>query len=305
MGLLRRLLLSPIGLIGVVLLLGIVGLHFGQIRHDRLPLDLDATFPPGSRPVPGQILGTTMAVLIDHELKDGFGWRPNDFPLWGPQLWADNNSNRQLGILEALRKTALVMQENLTKISSNAYDPNLLEAERLLRNDEYRLWIPSAESRYREAADHYRKYVAGLAPEIQTSQPLTQRHVELLRLFELWSNLLGDAHARLYRTEVDGHALRPWRTDDDFYHVQGNAHVMAHVLAALEREYADVLAGRDVLKRLFEEVRTSLAQAATMKPFIVLDGGLTGIFANHRRNLGLFIAEARQKMYTIREELVN
>jgi hypothetical protein len=40
-----------------------------------------------------------------------------------------------------------------------------------------------------------------------------------------------------------------------------------------------------------------------LKPLIVLDGGPDGIFANHRRNLDVYVADARQKMYTIREEL--
>jgi len=40
-----------------------------------------------------------------------------------------------------------------------------------------------------------------------------------------------------------------------------------------------------------------------MKPLIVLDGGPAGLFANHRRNLDSYIADARQLMYAIREEL--
>jgi len=35
----------------------------------------------------------------------------------------------------------------------------------------------------------------------------------------------------------------------------------------------------------------------------VLDGSPDGIFANHRRNLDTYISEARQKLYSIREEL--
>lgn len=305
MTLLRRLLLNRVTLLGLVVLAGIVALHLGQIRHNRLPLDLDRELPPESRPVPGQVLGTTLAAIMDHELKDGFGWRPNDFVLWGPSLWADNNSNRQLGILQALRETMLVMKDNLTKISSDAYDQNLVEAEKLLRNDEFRLWIPSAESRFRKAVEHLQEYVKGLRPELQTSKPLTQRHMELRRLFEVWGNLLGDAHARLYRTEIDGRPYRPWETDDDFYHAQGYAHVIAHVMKALEREYADVIAEREVFRKLFTEVQSSLAEAAVLKPFVVIDGSPDGLFANHRRNLDIYISEARQKMYTIREEIQN
>lgn len=52
-------------------------------------------------------------------------------------------------------------------------------------------------------------------------------------------------------------------------------------------------------------ILTPLQRAATMKPFIVLDGSATGIFANHRHNLDAYISEARQKMYSIREELAR
>jgi hypothetical protein len=40
-----------------------------------------------------------------------------------------------------------------------------------------------------------------------------------------------------------------------------------------------------------------------LTPLIVLDGSPDGIFANHRRNLDTYISEARQKLYSIREEL--
>jgi hypothetical protein len=40
-----------------------------------------------------------------------------------------------------------------------------------------------------------------------------------------------------------------------------------------------------------------------MKPLVVLDGSPSGLFANHRRNLDSYIIDARQLMYTIREEL--
>ncbi len=40
-----------------------------------------------------------------------------------------------------------------------------------------------------------------------------------------------------------------------------------------------------------------------MKPLIVLDGSPSGVFANHRHNLDAYISEARQKIYSIREEL--
>jgi hypothetical protein len=303
MDVLRRLLLNRWSLLVLVWFALVLALHLGQIRHDRLPLDLAREFPAGEPAPPGAVLGTTLAAVMDHELQGGFGWRPNDFFLWGPHLWADNNANRQLGILQALRETMRVMKDHLTKVSSDQFDANLVEADTMFRNDARRLWMPSAESRYRQGVRYLREYVRGLEPALATSKPITQRHMELLRLFQAWSDLLGDAHANLYRATDQGRRLKPWVIDDLFYHAQGYAHVIGHCMRALEHEYARDLEERPVLATLFDEVARSSLAAAELKPLVVLDGSAAGIFANHRRNLDAFITEARQKMYSIREEL--
>ncbi len=300
---LRRLLLTRALPVLLLWLAAVVGLHLGQIRHNALPLDLTRAFPAGEPAPPGAALATTLAALMDHELRDGFGWRPNDFVLWGPKLGADNNANRQLGILQALRETTRVMKDHLTKVSSDPFDANLVEADTMFRNDARRLWMPSAESRFRKGVEHLQDYVRGLRPEVASSRPLTQRHMELLRLFQTWSDLLGDAHGSLYRQRLQDRRLRPWETDDLFYHAQGYTHVIGHSMRALAREYARSLAERPILATLFDEVERSLLAAATLKPFVVLNGSPAGLFANHRRNLDAHIAEARQKMYSIREEL--
>jgi hypothetical protein len=67
--------------------------------HDVLPFSVAQEYPPDKKIVPGEVFATTLAELVDHELGGLSGWRPNDFVLWGPGLWADNNANRQLGIV--------------------------------------------------------------------------------------------------------------------------------------------------------------------------------------------------------------
>lgn len=120
----------------------------------------------------------------------------------------------------------------------------------------------------------------------------------MIRLFQVWTDLLGDAHAALYRAEPGF-----FQTDDVFYHAQGFAHVLYHLVRAVKREYGEELQGREVLSTLFDEVADALGRAATLKPLVVLNGRPAGVLANHRRNLDGFITEARQKMYSIREEL--
>jgi hypothetical protein len=133
---------------------------------------------------------------------------------------------------------------------------------------------------------------------------LNQRNIELLRLFQAWSDLLGDAHAMLYQArKPDGSPIYPWDDDDYFYHAQGYAHVMYYMMMAVQREYPQVQKTKPVLATLFNEAIDPLGKAAMMKPLIVLNGSPDGVLANHRRNLDGYINEARQKIYSIREEL--
>jgi hypothetical protein len=288
----------------VAIAIAILALHAAQRRHDRLPFDVEAAYPPEKTLVGGEAFASTAAAIMDHELNDGSGWRPNDFFLWGPWIGPDNNANRQLGIIQALRDSIRVFRDHLTKISSNEYDPNLVAADSLLRNDETKFWLPSAESRFRGAVAALRSYLRGLETNPPTSRPLNRRNIEMIRLFQAWSDLLGDAHGELFKDrEADGSDIPSWKADDYFYHAQGMAHVVYHLTRAVRREYAGVLVNRPSIATLFDEVIDALGKAAEMKPLIVLDGSPEGLTANHRRNLDVYIVEARQKMYSIREEL--
>jgi hypothetical protein len=291
----------------VVLLIVInLALHFGQIYHDQLPFDVDRAFPPGKAFIPGEVYATTLAEIVDHELHSGFGWRPNDLFIWGPYLMADNNASRQIGIIMAVRETSRVFKDDLTKISSNEYDPNLVIADTDFRNDAERWILPSPENKYSDGVKHLRLYVAGLHANPQSSRELNQRNVELITLFETWGDLLGDAHAMLYtKTNPDGSLVHAWQDDDYFYHAQGYAHVMYYMLLAVKREYHQTQSVKPVIEQLMDEALAPLQRAATMKPLIALDGSETGIFANHRHNLDAYISEARQKIYSIREELTH
>jgi hypothetical protein len=298
---------ATLALLAVVLVLGAavpVALHVAQRRHDVLPFSVAEVYPPGKPVVRGEVFASTLAALVEHELDGGTGWRPNDFVLWGPGLWADNNANRQLGIITAVRESTRVLKDHLTKISSTEYDPNLVTADTAFRNDMTRLWLPSAESKLREGVRALRRYVDGLHADPPTSKPITGRNMELIRLFQSWGDLLGDAHASLFKeTEVDGTAVSMLHTDDYYYHAQGVAHALHHLGLAVEREYADDFVNRPALIQLLHDAAADLGRAAEAKPFVVLDGGAAGLLANHRRNLDAAVVDARQKIYSIREEL--
>jgi hypothetical protein len=299
----RKLALAGVIVFTVFVLINL-GLHVGQIRHDHLDYSVSQAFPPDKPFVPGEIYATTLAAVMGNELNGFFGWRPNDFFLWGMRVMADNNGNRQLGIIMAVRETTRVFKDHLTKVSSNEYDPNLVIADTDFRNDAQKWILPSAESKYRDGVRHLHLYVAGLHANPETSRELNQRNVELVRLIQAWGDMLGDAHANLYRTRKDdGSGVHAWDVDDYFYHAQGYAAVMFYMMQAVKREYHQALTTKPVLAQLFDEAIDPLGKAAMMKPLVVLNGSPDGVFANHRRNLDAYISEARQKMYSIREEL--
>src|SRR5271170_2118521 len=292
------------GAASAILLVIILALHFGQIYHDKLPFEIDREFPPDKPFIPGEIYATTLAEIMDHELHSGFGWRPNDFFLWGPHVLADNNSNRQLGIIMAVRETMRVFKDHLTKVSSNEYDPNLVIADTDFSNDAERWILPAPESKYQDGVDHLRAYVAGLHANPETSRELNQRSVEMIRLMQAWPDLLGDAHAKLYQTSTyGGQEIHTWDCDDLFYHAQGYTHVMYYMMQAVRREYAEQIKEDPILASLIDDATDALGKAAMLKPVIVFNGAPDGIFANHRRNLDTYVGEARQKMYSIREEI--
>jgi len=290
--------------LAVVFTIGPIVLHFGQKSHNELPHVVEEMYPPGQPFVHGEIFANMLKLVVEHELDGTTGWRPNDFLLWGPTLWADNNANRQLGIIQAVRESTRVLKDHLTKISSDDYDENLVKADTFFRNDAEKFWFPSAESRFRTGAARIGDYGEGLRTDPPTSKPMNLRNVEAIRLFQAWTDVLGAAHANLFKNkEADGSAIMPWKTDNYFYHAQGNAHVMYHLVRALALEYGKELDDRPTVKQLFEEVADALGKAAVLKPVVILDGGSASIIANHRRNLEVYISEARQKMYSIREEL--
>jgi|HubBroStandDraft_2_1064218.scaffolds.fasta_scaffold23351_3 hypothetical protein len=283
---------------------GSLALHFGQKYHDRLGYDIDQQFPPDKPTVPGEIYASTLAAIMDHELHTGFGWRPNDLWFWGPKVGADNNADRQLGIIQAVRETMRIFKDHLTKVSSNQYDPNLVIADTDFRNDALKWILPSPEGKYDDGIEHLRLYVAGLHTTPPDSRELNTRAVELISLLQTWTDLLGDAHANLYRTtKDDGSPVHSWDCDHYFYHAQGYTHVMYHMMQAIEREYSGQFKDDPVLKTLLNDAIDALGKAAVMKPLIVLNGSPDGIFANHRRNLDGYVTEARQKMLSLREEL--
>src|SRR5262245_3671884 len=100
----RTLSLGLVAALALALCVIPVAVRCSQQRQNRPPFNLTPADPAPS----GELFAQTVRGLVDHELSGWAGWRPNDFFLWSPQLWADNNANRQLGIIQAVRESMRV-----------------------------------------------------------------------------------------------------------------------------------------------------------------------------------------------------
>jgi hypothetical protein len=281
-------------------LAAVLALHLGQKQHDRLNYQVYSSFPSGKRFAPGEIYATTLAAIMDHELHGGFGWRPNDFVLWGPKVLADNNAARQLTIIAAVRDVMPLF----TGDRPGQHDPNLLSADSDFRTESTNWILPSAESKYDDGVKHLRMYVIGLHATSAISSELNERKVELIRLLQSGTEMLSQAHATLYqKRDVDGGPIYPWDDNDCFYRSQGYSHVMYYMLQAAIREYAPTQKRAPELTRLMEQTLDPLQKAATIKPLIIFAGGPAGIGKGYWEELDGYVAAALQKMYTIRKAM--
>jgi hypothetical protein len=151
---------------------------------------------------------------------------------------ADNNANRQLGIIMAVRETTRVFKHHLTKVSSNEYDQNVVIADTDFRNNAQKWIMPSADP----------KIATACAICTSTSSACTPIPRPLANSINATTSLSGSSspgatcsatHTPISTAPAkdDGSAVHSWDVDDYFYHAQGYAHVMYYTMRAVKREY--------------------------------------------------------------------
>ncbi len=263
---------------------------------------LPAPVPPAKPPVehiPGEhIEGVAFANAIikclDDELNQTtFGWRPNSL-LFGKLRLTDNVNNRQLGVLETVRAVTVVLKEKISRYGdADAFNPNLENALNYFMNSAYAFWFPSADEQFNKGLSEMRKYVS----DVQTGKAnFYPRSDNFEALIEACKELVGNCHHNLVkRQEADGSSVSTWDVDNYFYYSQGVSLAMSRILEAALTDFKEEL----VLVKgtaLLEEVVAHFKQAAALDPWIVLDGPLDGLRANHRANMAVPVGGALFKL---------
>jgi hypothetical protein len=257
--------------------------------------------PPGTRR--GEIFALALIKIIDDQVNQTvFGWRPNSI-LFGKLGLTDNVNNLQLGVLEVARRTAVVLNQQFTRFANTeAYDPRVNEAMNFLMVSASKYWFPSASSKYREAMHDLEVYIKALKTGRSRFYPRVDHLIVLLNTYK---DLLGNNLNNLIKdTEADGRPISWFKTDDYFYHAQGVAVAMSVMLEAVNEDFHRELQKKNSHK-ILEEAIHALHQASHMRPWVVTNGAKDGLLANHRCNMGGYIAEAEHLINTLQSQLAT
>jgi hypothetical protein len=259
--------------------------------------------PPPREPVKGEIFTLALIRIMDDQVnKTWFGWRPNTIP-FGKMGLTDNVNNLQLGVLEVVRRTVVVLNEHMTRFASTeAYNPQVNEAMNFFMVSPDKYWFPSASGKYREAMQGLEQYIGGL----KTGRARFYSRVDyLIALLSNYKDLLGSSfHNLLKDTEADGQPVSWSMVDDYFYYSQGIALAMAEMLDAVTKEFHQELQKKNSHK-LLEDAIHALHTGSHLNPWVVTNGAKDGILANHRANLSTYIGEAEHVISTLMSQLAT
>ncbi len=260
-----------------------------------------AQMPAVGDRVVGSAFAATLADILDEELHSGLGWRPNDLFLIGAGWWTDNVNNKQLGKLEVVRQTCRILKTRIARVDdSSAFDARIEKAESAFFNDATRYMLPSAEKKYREGVAAIRDYAEGLSDDASLFQARSNNLYDLLGYYK---DVLGSCHSTLVRRhEPDGSRVSTFKADNYFYYAAGVADAIARMGRAIEIDFREELATRSLID-LNDQALLSLERGASLEPCVVTEGNADGVLANHRLNLSGYVADARQKLHSVRETL--
>src|SRR3990167_9218281 len=270
------------GLLGLYLLLAlVVGLYWSQ-EPEQFPVQQRAE--AAAQGAQQQMVnGYTTVVTLKHVastlLDKPGGYLANDRA--PPGLWLDNMPSWEYGVLVQVRDMARALRKDFARSQSQSTeDPDLAKAEPRFHFDNKSWALPASEAEYREAIKSLERYMARLADPSQSNAQFYTRADNL-------NNWLGDAatrlgslsqrlsasvgQVRLNTSVVDPSQLggdapadfvegvnyeTPWlQIDNVFYEARGQAWALAHLLRAIEVDFADVLAKKNATVSVRQIIR--------------------------------------------------
>jgi len=290
------------GAMAVIVLAAALYYPVGMLMVHRI--DDDTTLI--ADPPPGGSHAVAMTVrLIERETRDN-SWTPMA-PFFMPSAALDNMPNFQTGIRDALSRFTIELTDQIGRIrGSSAADTDLEAATGFLKYapdvwyynvSESLLPQRSSAEQYRNAAEALRTYNLRLSGG---NAVFERRADNLLATLDRFSADLGSASA------ATGDALEQYSAfsiyaDDVFYHNKGRLYGYYMLLTALQADFQNVVAEKEVAS-LWAQMLASMHAAATMDPLVVINGSPDGlILPSHLAAQGFYLLRSRTQL----KEIIN
>jgi hypothetical protein len=318
------------GLLGLYLLLAvIVGWYWSQepAQFSVQQRAEAASQARGHKLVNGYTTAETLKQVASTLLDKPGGYLSND--LAPPGLWLDNMPSWEFGVLVQVRDMSRALRKDFTRSQSQSTeDPDLAKAEPRFHFDNKSWALPASEAEYAEGIKSLDRYLARLADPSQSNAQFYTRADNL-------NNWLGDAatrlgslsqrlsasvgQVRLNTAVVDPSQLgggapadfvegvnyeTPWlQIDNVFYEARGQAWALAHLLRAIEVDFADVLAKKNATVSVRQIIRELEAAQETLWSPMILNGSGYGLLANHSLVMANYISRANAGLIDLRQLL--
>jgi hypothetical protein len=298
----RRLVIVAIA--ALILILGFVWLFGNGEKSEKTVSEPPGETEPanGPAPVPGpasraepakspnRVKGITFvdAVIepLQSELDRFWGWRPNDLI-----QFTDNVNHYQLGVIEATRRTSIVLAERISRTgSSDPYVRELEQAMSMFAIDPGTWMFPRAEGKYLEGLDNIRIYRGML---LRKEARFYNRMDNLVPLILTYESILGSVTENLLRKDVSF-----FQSDDIFFYAKGVCAMILSVMEGVGVDFQETIEAAQSTG-IYEEIIFSLRQIVAMNPPVILDGGPNSPWANHRANVAGPMSRVRFLMHIL------
>lgn len=262
---------------------------------------------------PGVAVVHTLADIIEHQNAE---WTINSFIL-SPTGLMDDPQSFQRGVRDALNDMTVALKQSLAK--TYGADPRVEVAQQALSsNPTYNGWhfaYPDYNGKLREAALSLREYESALRKgevkawatgdnlkilgyQIRTS--LDSISDKLLRASrdnhnaQISLNAAGDSVIQGEQVEtVDQYRTAYTQIDDNYYYARGVYYVLYHVLRVITVDFQEIIdktASEELAKQI---VNVMNVRYFTSNPWLIMNGNVDEIWANHSSNLNQNITTTR------------
>ncbi|GGK81204.1 DUF2333 family protein [Amphritea balenae] len=310
--------------LGLYLLISVVVGIWWSFEPDSFEVEpvMVQTAEGAEKPVIGSATVSSLITITETLLDKPGGYLSNDrLP---PGLWLDNVPNWEFGVLVQARDMSRAMRKDFSRSQSQSTeDVDLKEAEPLLHFDNDSWILPSSEGEYKKSLKYLRAYEARLIdPQQQNAQfyaradnlrgwladvstrlgSLSQRLSASVGQKRVNTDLAGEAGAR---QSTDNAAELEVKTgwmeiDDVFYEARGTAWALAHLLKAVEVDFATSLEKKNALISLRQIIRELEATQSTIWSPLILNGTEFGLLANHSLVMASYISRANAAIIDLR-----